>query len=158
MPVFRQDDGTALEEPWLLAFLTCAAPYAPTIGQPRSRKLLRSRIRRVLAIGRAYGHTALVPGTWGCGAFGNDPRTTAEDFRAALVSPANSFGYMDGGIDLAYTERFGWDLQDRLRGMLSGRHFGELPVGQAVILETLDREYPFLVSAPTRPQMRRTGG
>lgn len=53
VPVFRQDDGTALEEPWLLDFLTCAAPYAPTIGQPRSRKLLRSRIRRVLAIGRA---------------------------------------------------------------------------------------------------------
>ena len=25
----------------------------------------------------------------------------------ALVSPANSFGFMDGGIDLAYSRRFG---------------------------------------------------
>ena len=26
----------------------------------------------------------------------------------AIVSPANSFGFMDGGIDLAYSYRFGW--------------------------------------------------
>ena len=38
----------------------------------------------VLAIARAYGHTVLVLGAWGCGAFGNDPRDTAADFRQAL--------------------------------------------------------------------------
>lgn len=31
----------------------------------------------------------------------------------AVVSPANSFGFMDGGLDLALSERFGWGLQDR---------------------------------------------
>jgi hypothetical protein len=31
----------------------------------------------------------------------------------AIVSPANSFGYMDGGIDLVYLRRFGWELQTR---------------------------------------------
>lgn len=67
----------------------------------------------------------------------------------ALVSPANSFGFMDGGIDLVYSQHFGWGLQERLRERLRADHDGELPVGQAVIVETLDREIPFLVSAPT---------
>lgn len=26
------------------------------------------------------------------------------------VSPANSFGFMDGGIDMVYSLHFGWDL------------------------------------------------
>lgn len=84
VPVFRTDDGTALEEPWLLSFITCAAPYAPAIGRRRSGALLKRRIRRVLHIARAYGYPALVLGAWGCGAFGNDPYQVALDFRQAL--------------------------------------------------------------------------
>jgi uncharacterized protein (TIGR02452 family) len=84
VPVFRLDDGTPLDEPWLLCFLTCAAPCAPAIGRRRAQSLLRGRIDRVLDIARAYGHTSLVLGAWGCGAFGNDPTRTAKDFRAAL--------------------------------------------------------------------------
>lgn len=85
-PVFRTDDGTALEHPWLLSFITCAAPYAPAIGQPEAGVLLQRRIHRVLAIARAYRHSALVLGAWGCGAFGNDAHRTAADFRHALES------------------------------------------------------------------------
>jgi O-acetyl-ADP-ribose deacetylase (regulator of RNase III) len=48
----------------------------------------------------------------------------------AIVSPANSFGYMDGGIDLVYLHRFGWELQSRLQGHLKEEHDGELPVGR----------------------------
>jgi len=84
VPVFRTDDGTELDSPWLLSFLTCAAPYAPAIGQPEAGDLLRQRIHRVLAVARTYGHTALVLGAWGCGAFENHPRRTAVDFRRAL--------------------------------------------------------------------------
>jgi len=84
VPVFRSDDGMALDHPWLLAFITCAAPYAPAICQPEAGDLLRQRIHRVLAIARAYGHTALVLGAWGCGAFANDVYRTATDFRQAL--------------------------------------------------------------------------
>lgn len=29
----------------------------------------------------------------------------------AIVSPANSFGFMDGGIDLVHSQHFGWSLQ-----------------------------------------------
>jgi uncharacterized protein (TIGR02452 family) len=84
VPVFRADDGRELEEPWLLSFITCAAPYAPRIGQPESGDLLQRRIARVLAITRALGYQALVMGAWGCGAFANDPQRTARDFRDAL--------------------------------------------------------------------------
>lgn len=84
VPVFRLDDGTELPHPWPLSFLTCAAPYAPAIGQPQAGDLLQQRVHRVLAIARSYGHAALVLGAWGCGAFGNDPRRTALDFRQAL--------------------------------------------------------------------------
>ena len=84
VPVFRDDDGTDLPHPWLLSFLTCAAPYAPEIGQPKAGNLLQKRIYRVLAIARAFGHVTLVLGAWGCGAFQNDPHRTAMDFRHAL--------------------------------------------------------------------------
>jgi O-acetyl-ADP-ribose deacetylase (regulator of RNase III) len=67
----------------------------------------------------------------------------------AIVSPANSFGYMDGGIDLVYVRHFGWELQARLQSHLKERHDGELPVGQATIIETFDGRIPHLVSAPT---------
>ena len=67
----------------------------------------------------------------------------------AIVSPANSFGYMDGGIDLVYIKRFGWELQTRLQLHLKEQHDGELPVGQATIVETSDAEIPYLISAPT---------
>lgn len=84
VPVFRDDAGKAREHPWRMDVLTSAAPYAPTVGQPRSGDLLRGRIHRVLAVAAAHGYRTLVLGAWGCGAFGNDPHRTARDFRAAL--------------------------------------------------------------------------
>lgn len=84
VPVFRTDDGTPLPEPWPLTFLTCAAPYAPALEPDAPADLLARRIERVLAVARAHGHTSLVLGAWGCGAFRNDPRRTARDFRHAL--------------------------------------------------------------------------
>lgn len=67
----------------------------------------------------------------------------------AIISPANSFGFMDGGIDLVYSRRFGWQLQERLQQMLREQYDGELPVGMAVLLGTGDPELPYLISAPT---------
>lgn len=84
VPVFRSDDGISLEQPWLLGILTSAAPYAPTVGQPRSADLLGQRIHRMLSVAAAHRYDALVLGAWGCGAFRNDPVRTAKDFRKAL--------------------------------------------------------------------------
>ena len=84
VPVFRNDDGTEISDFWLLNFVTCAAPYAPRVGQPMSGDLLQRRIRRVLEVARAFRQRSLVLGAWGCGAFANDPHRTARDFRHAL--------------------------------------------------------------------------
>jgi uncharacterized protein (TIGR02452 family) len=91
VPVFRSDDGTSLARPWLLSFATCAAPYAPALGQPQSGDLLQKRIGRLLDVASAYGYDTLVLGAWGCGAFANDPARTARDFRAALEAREGLF-------------------------------------------------------------------
>ena len=67
----------------------------------------------------------------------------------AMVSPANSFGFMDGGLDYALSERFGWDLEKQLQKIIKDLPEGELLVGQALVLETGDKVVPFLISAPT---------
>lgn len=85
VPVFRTDAGELLSAPWGADFATCAAPYAPTVGQARSGELMESRIRRVLALARAHEYEALVLGAWGCGAFKNDPRRVASIFRTAIT-------------------------------------------------------------------------
>jgi O-acetyl-ADP-ribose deacetylase (regulator of RNase III) len=67
----------------------------------------------------------------------------------AIVSPANSFGFMDGGLDLALSERFGWDLEKKLQKQIKELPEGELLIGQAILMETGDKDIPLLISAPT---------
>ena len=67
----------------------------------------------------------------------------------AVVSPANSYGFMDGGIDHVYSHHFGWQLQDRVQQLIKDKHHGELLVGTAEIVDTDDSSIPFLIAAPT---------
>ena len=87
VPVFREDDGTFLEQPWLCTILTCAAPVASRLPGRDLTPLLRGRIERILAVSAGSGCRALVLGAWGCGAFKNDGRTVATLFRDALAGP-----------------------------------------------------------------------
>lgn len=69
----------------------------------------------------------------------------------ALLSPANSFGFMRGGVDAAYTARFGPGLEKRVRARVAAAFDGELPVGEAIIvpLPPGSDPYSYMVSAPT---------
>lgn len=67
----------------------------------------------------------------------------------AIVSPANSFGFMDGGVDYAISMRLGWDLQFELQRQIKVLPEGELLVGKSLILETGDEQIPYLISSPT---------
>lgn len=67
----------------------------------------------------------------------------------AMVSPANSFGFMDGGLDYALSVRFGWDLEKKLQAQIRELPEAELLIGQAMLIETGDADVPFLISAPT---------
>lgn len=66
----------------------------------------------------------------------------------AFVSPANSFGFMDGGIDATYLKHFGRDLQDGVRKQIRDHHDGELLVGEAMLVPT-NRRPEYLIVAPT---------
>ena len=60
----------------------------------------------------------------------------------AIVSPANSFGFMDAGLDLQLSERFGWDLQKELQKKIQARPIRELLVGDAIVVPTGDDKIP----------------
>ncbi|MCB1047772.1 MAG: macro domain-containing protein [Calditrichaeota bacterium] len=67
----------------------------------------------------------------------------------AVVSPANSMGFMDGGVDLAYRHCFGPALEGVLRDRIANMPKGCLPVGSAMVLPTELPRIPFVVFAPT---------
>jgi O-acetyl-ADP-ribose deacetylase (regulator of RNase III) len=71
----------------------------------------------------------------------------------AVVSPANSFGWMRGGIDAVYARAFP-HVEANVRSGVLALHGGELPVGEALLVPTGEPEPAWLFSAPT---MRHPG-
>lgn len=105
--------------------------------------------RRIVLVDREYPLVAAWRET-----FREFPEVSPEqrDFFAepahAMVSPANSFGIMDGGLDAAIRDRLpGIDV--RVRAMIETKHHGELVPGVAEIIDTGDVEWPHLIIAPT---------
>ncbi|MEO3771991.1 TIGR02452 family protein [Micromonospora sp. B9E7] len=90
VPVFRDDKGNLLEQPYTTSFLTAAAPNLGAIvrNQPADAAdvpaVLNQRARRVLEVAAAHGCRTIVLGGWGCGVFRNDPATVADAFAEAL--------------------------------------------------------------------------
>jgi len=93
VPVFRGDASALLEQPWPCSFITAAAPNRNTLlrqapaREPELPRVFAGRIARVLAVAARAGHTGVVLGAWGCGAFGCDPELVADQFHAALTGP-----------------------------------------------------------------------
>jgi len=67
---------------------------------------------------------------------------------AAVVSPANSYGWMRGGIDALYAREFP-GIEQNVRSAILAYHGGELPVGHALIVPTGVTTPAWLISAPT---------
>jgi O-acetyl-ADP-ribose deacetylase (regulator of RNase III) len=66
-----------------------------------------------------------------------------------MVSPANSFGLMDGGVDRAIINFFGIELMERVQERIIRDYRGEQPVGTSFIVETGHATYRFLAHTPT---------
>ncbi|MES5817787.1 TIGR02452 family protein [Streptomyces sp. RG80] len=96
VPVFRDDRGRLLDEPYTAGFLTAAAPNAGVVRRTtpeRTAELPRAlavRAERVLEVAVAEGYRRLVLGAWGCGVFMNDPAQVAGAFHA-LLGPGGRF-------------------------------------------------------------------
>jgi O-acetyl-ADP-ribose deacetylase (regulator of RNase III) len=71
----------------------------------------------------------------------------------AAVSPANSYGWMRGGVDAIYARAFP-EVEQRVRSAVLAYHGGELPVGEALLVPTGTPSPRWLISAPT---MREPG-
>lgn len=76
----------------------------------------------------------------------------------AVVSPANSYGYMRGGVDLAYTRHFGPGVEAELQAIIARLPEGFLPVGEALAVATGNAAIPYLVSVPTMKTPMRLSG
>lgn len=113
VPVFRDDRGHLLDEPYTAGFLTAAAPNAGVVlrtAPERAAELpaaLAARAERVLETATVHGYRRLVLGAWGCGVFRNDPAQVAGAFRT-LLGPGGRFS--------AAFERVTFGILDRTPG------------------------------------------
>ncbi|MGA4845204.1 TIGR02452 family protein [Streptomyces sp. G5(2025)] len=122
VPVFRDDRGQLLESPYVVGFLTSAAPNAGVIRRSAPERAagiphaVAERAARVLETALACGYRRLVLGAWGCGVFMNDPAHVAGAFRALLGEGGRFAGQFDhvvfgvldrtkGGVTRAAFER-----------------------------------------------------
>jgi len=83
----------------------------------------------------------------------DDVTIYCDDFFApdtdCIVSPANSFGFMGGGLDGVITRRLGTQVQQNVQNRIKQTNIGELLVGQAILVPTENTQIPFCISAPT---------
>jgi O-acetyl-ADP-ribose deacetylase (regulator of RNase III) len=67
----------------------------------------------------------------------------------AIVSPANSFGIMDGGLDLAIRNELGYQVETDIQEVILKKYHGEMPIGTAEIINTNHDRWSYLITAPT---------
>ena len=97
-PVFRKDDGTLLEAPLLVDFITSPAPNRGAMKQhkadnpDRIEEVLRDRGAKVLSLATSHNCDALILGAWGCGVFRNDPAIVSQMFAEYLLPNCPFFG------------------------------------------------------------------
>lgn len=66
-----------------------------------------------------------------------------------IVSPANSFGMMSGGLDKALRDYFGKDLQEAVRNIILTEWFGEQTVGTGIAVDIPGFAGKKLIHTPT---------
>jgi uncharacterized protein (TIGR02452 family) len=93
VPVFRDDDGNLLAQPYCLNIVTAPAPNAGAIRNNEADRLseigpvFSRRIDMLLALAADRGCEHLILGAWGCGAFRNDPTLVSLVFGERLEQP-----------------------------------------------------------------------
>jgi uncharacterized protein (TIGR02452 family) len=90
VPVWKDDEGNALDEYYKLSIITSPAVNAGAVirNEPNHvddiEPVMLRRMEKVLAVSLLHGHKTLVLGAWGCGVFQNDPDHVARYFAQHL--------------------------------------------------------------------------
>lgn len=90
VPVFRNDEGKLLGQPYLLSIITSPATNKGALlqnnkpGAERIEELMTARAGKVLKLALQHGYRHLILGAWGCGVFMNDPALIAGIFKKHL--------------------------------------------------------------------------
>lgn len=90
VPVFRNDDGDLLEQPYRLSFITSPAVNIGAIKQHNADELVHAeatmlrRMDKVLGLFVHHNIEHLLLGAWGCGVFQNNPADIAFWFASFL--------------------------------------------------------------------------
>ncbi len=98
VPVFRDDDGALLDEPYRVSFITTPAVNAGAVrkNEPgnveRIGAVMTHRMEKLLAVGESRGYRHLVLGAWGCGVFRHSPQDVARMFRHLLTGSGEFAG------------------------------------------------------------------
>lgn len=120
VPVIKDDSGKPLDLPYCVNFISSPAPNA-TAGDRKSTEFLESiftqRATRILTIAAGNGNTKLVLGAWGCGVFGNEPKSIAMIFKTLLQNQFKDcfelveFAILDAEMAKLFAEVFETDVQ-----------------------------------------------
>jgi uncharacterized protein (TIGR02452 family) len=101
VPMFRDDDGTLLDEPYPLSIITAPAVNTGALQRnepgkmPLVRETMANRLAKLLWVAHQQGHRTLILGAWGCGVFRNDPAMIADLFAEALGPGGRCAGWFD---------------------------------------------------------------
>ncbi len=101
--VFIRDDELNLLEQWVTANIITAPAvnYGQVLlkgeNETLAKKVMKIRMRKVLALFVNAGNKNLILGAYGCGVFRNDPKLIAEYWRELLINE-NFISYFDNII------------------------------------------------------------
>jgi uncharacterized protein (TIGR02452 family) len=100
VPVFRDDSGALLDQPYVVNFITMPAANVGamsfnSLDRRRVEEVMRRRIDCVLAFAAVGGSRHIVLGAWGCGVFRNDPEMIARLFAESLSGPHSWRSHFD---------------------------------------------------------------
>lgn len=114
VPVFRQDNGALLDEPYPLSFITSPAVNVhfiqtakESVSQAEIYAVMKKRIEKILAVGVANGHEAIVLGAFGCGVFKNRPNEVARCFKEVLSDNATFYHHYKRIVFAVYDKTAG---------------------------------------------------
>jgi len=102
VPVFREDSGSLLDNPYKVSMITAPAVNAGVVRSRESKenenkieKKMKYRIEKILSIALINKNRALVLGAFGCGVFRNNPEDVADYFRQFVKEDERFNSYFD---------------------------------------------------------------